>query len=139
MLLTVAGWLDFAAAVTHFAIIAGGPAWYRFFGAGEQMAQMAAKKQWRPVIITTAIALMLLIWALYCWSAAGFLPPLPWLLPVLAAITVIYSLRGVAGFLLLLIPQHPLVRQNSSRFWLVSSLICLLFAGVHGAGLYRLC
>lgn len=41
-LLVSAGYLSFFAALLHVSCIFGGPSWYRFFGAGEHMAQMAA-------------------------------------------------------------------------------------------------
>jgi putative oxidoreductase len=52
----VAATLDFGAALLHLAIIVGGPSWYRFFGAGEQMAAMAARGHPWPAIVTACIA-----------------------------------------------------------------------------------
>ena len=42
-ILFTGGVLSAAASLLHLAVIAGGPAWYRFFGAGEGMAQMAER------------------------------------------------------------------------------------------------
>jgi len=41
--LVVGGWLSVAASLLHIGCIIGGPDWYRFFGAGEEMAQAAAR------------------------------------------------------------------------------------------------
>jgi hypothetical protein len=42
-MLILAGAGSLAASILHLACIAGGPEWYRFFGAGERMARMAAR------------------------------------------------------------------------------------------------
>ncbi len=40
--LIIGGYLSFVAALLHISCIFGGPEWYRFFGAGERMATLAA-------------------------------------------------------------------------------------------------
>jgi hypothetical protein len=42
-LLIASGWMSVAASLLHIGCIIGGPDWYRFFGAGEQMAKMAER------------------------------------------------------------------------------------------------
>src|SRR5882724_13062711 len=64
-ILVAGGIFSSAAAVLHLAVIAGGPSWYRFFGAGERMAQMAARGSPRAALITVFIATVLAIWAAY--------------------------------------------------------------------------
>ena len=44
------------AALAHLGCIAFGAPWYRFFGAGEQMAQMASAGHWYPAAMAAAIA-----------------------------------------------------------------------------------
>ncbi|MCT7653981.1 hypothetical protein MBH78_02710 [Oceanimonas sp. NS1] len=44
------------AALLHLAVIAGGPDWYRFFGAGEQMAKLAEQSSWYPALLTLMIS-----------------------------------------------------------------------------------
>ena len=75
--LIIAGILSCTASLMHLAIIIGGPQWYRFFGAGEQMATMAAQGQWYPTLVTSFIALVLFGWALYAFSGAGLIAKLP--------------------------------------------------------------
>ena len=41
--LLLAGTMSGAASLLHLGVILGGPAWYRFFGAGEGMAHMAER------------------------------------------------------------------------------------------------
>lgn len=122
--------MSLGAALLHVAIIVGGPRWYRYFGAGEEIARMAEEGRWRPAIITGLIAIALAVWALYAFSGAGLVAPLPLLGPVLSVITAVYTLRGLA---------YPLFKLTNSEFatpfFLWSSIICLVFGIVHGVGL----
>jgi hypothetical protein len=104
-LLIAAGLLSAGPAVLHLAIIAGGPAWYRAFGAGERMARMAEYGSSRPAVIAVCIAGVLAVWAAYAFSGAGLLRRLPLLRAGLVAISAIYLLR--AGAPLLLLASRP--------------------------------
>jgi len=130
--LIVGGWLSVAAALIHIACIFGGPDWYRFLGAGEGMAQAAARGEWTPTLVTAAIAVILLIWGAYAFSGAGALPRLPLLRTGLVAITAIYLLRG-----LLFVPLNLWRPQWDSSFAIWSSLIVLAFGAVHAMGTAR--
>lgn len=130
-----AGGINFIVAAIHAGIIFGGPRWYRFFGAGERMAELAEKGSPKPALITLAITLVLLIWSGYAFSAAGMLPQLPLLRPVLLTITCIYLARGLAGFFLPFFSTHPSVLQNSRAFWWWSSTISAMIGLVHLQGL----
>lgn len=126
--LTIAAMLSLGAAFLHLAIILGGPQWYRFFGAGEEMALMAERGSIEPTIITISIASILTIWGLYALSGVGLIRRLPLLKIALCVISGIYLLRGIAGLTLPFFISHPVLAQNSQLFWLVSSLICSCFA-----------
>ncbi len=131
--LVAGGTLSLGAGLLHVAIIFGGPRWYRYFGAGEDIARMAEEGRLRPAIITGFVAGVLAIWGLYAYSAAGLVEPLPLLLPVLWLITAVYTLRGLAfPFFKLLKPEF------ATPFFLWSSLICLIFGVVHGVGLIQI-
>jgi hypothetical protein len=131
--LIAAGLLDGAAALLHLSCIAGGPAWYRFFGAGEAMVAMAERGMARPTLITLAIAAVLAIWGAYAFSGAGLLPPLPLLRPALLAITAIFLARAAA--LPLLFRVMP---DRSRTFLWISSAIVLAIGIVHAIGLATL-
>jgi hypothetical protein len=120
--LFIAGILSTLAAITHVIIIFGGAAWYRFFGAGEEMAKMSEQGILYPSIITAFIALVLFIWALYGFSAAGLINSLPFMRLCLAAISLLYLTRGLVGL------GYNFFADSSDMFMLVSSLICLGFA-----------
>jgi hypothetical protein len=130
--LIAGGTMSIGAALLHIAIIFGGPRWYRFFGAGDEIARMAEEGRWRPAIITGLIALGLAVWGLYAYAGAGVLPEFPLQAPVLWAITAIYTMRGLA---------YPFFKffksEFATPFFLWSSLICLVFGLVHGIGLVQ--
>ena len=131
--LTAAGLLDGAAALLHLGCIVGGPAWYRFFGAGDAMVAMAERGMVRPTLITLAIAAVLAIWAVFAFSGAGLLPRLPLLRPALIAIAAILLARAAA--LPLLFRVMP---DRSPNFLWTSSAIVLAIGIVHAIGLARL-
>lgn len=98
----VGGWLSVAASLLHIGCIIGGPDWYRFFGAGEEMAQAAARGEWMPAIVTAGIAMVLAIWAAFAFSGAGRIMRLSLLRTGLIVISAIYLLRGLILLPLLL-------------------------------------
>jgi len=128
--LVVAGCLSGVAALIHLGCIVFGASWYRFFGAGEQMAVMAEQGMIKPTIITLFIVVVLSLWSLYAFSAAGMIGRLPFMRLALIVITAIYLIRGLAGFYFV---SSPLGR--SPEFWVWSSVICLSIGLVHVIGL----
>ncbi len=130
--LVAGGILSGLAAILHLAVIAGGPDWYRFVGAGEEMAQMAERGLLRPALITIAIATILAIWSAYAFAGAGLIPRLPLMRTALVAITAVYLLRGLA-----LVPLALLRPSLVDSFALWSSLIVLAYGIVHAVGTYR--
>ncbi len=130
--LILAAGLSALAALLHVGAVVFGATWYRFLGAGEQMARMAAAGRLYPTVVTLAIAAVLLVWSLYALSSAGVIGRLPLLRTALCAITAIYLLRAVA-----FLPLMTIIPGNSLTFWLVSSGICLVFGLVHLVGLVQ--
>lgn len=124
--------LSLAAALLHVAVIAGGPDWYRFFGAGNDIARAAERGSIMPAILTSGIAFVLLLWALYALSGAGRLPRLPLLRTGLVVITAIYLARG-----LLLVPVVLSVPYPEGAFDYWSSAIVLVYGLVHAIGTAR--
>ena len=126
------GWLSLLASGLHLGCIVGGPDWYRFFGAGEGVAQAAERGEWAPVLITLAIAGVLAAWGAYAFSAAGRIARLPLLRFCMVAITAVYLLRGLA-----VVPMQWWRPDLSDAFLLWSSLIVLAYGLVHAIGVYR--
>jgi len=131
--LIAGGWMSLAAAVAHIACIIGGPDWYRFFGAGEPIAQAAERGSWVPALLTLGIALVLAIWAAYAFAAAGLIGRLPLMRTALIAISAVYLTRGLIGF------YPPLFNRSdlSSAFMLWSSLIVLAIGIAYAVGTWR--
>ncbi len=116
-------------ALLHIFIIFGGADWYRFFGAGEEMATMAEAGSWLPGIVTFGIALVFFLWGLYGFSGAGKIKPLPFLKLGLTLISGIYLVRGL-GIIPALIFAPELV--DAFMFW--SSLISLIIGLTYAIG-----
>lgn len=120
------------AAFAHLGCIIFGGDWYRFFGAGEQMARMAEDGHWYPTVVTSIIALILSVWSLYGLSGAKVIFRLPLLKLGLTVISLIYLVRGVAFVAIM-----PLFPENSLTFWLVSSGICLTIGILYSVGTFQ--
>lgn len=124
--------LSLIAAALHFSCIFWGADGFRFLGAGEPIVSMSAAGHWYPPVVAFAIGAVLTTWALYAFSGAGVIRPLPFLRAALIGITAIYLLRAAAFPLL-----KPAFPDNSPRFWFVTSAICLVFGLTHLLGLLQ--
>lgn len=133
LLLTTGGLLSLIAALLHLACIFGGPDWYRFFGAGEGVAQAAERSEAMPAIMTSGIAGVLAIWSAYAFSGAGRIARLPLLRTALVAISVIYLARGA----IVLVPSWWNRPDLSPEFMLWSSSIVLGYGMVYAVGTWR--
>lgn len=138
--LTLAGIGSGLVSILHVAIISGGPNWYRFFGAGEGMAQLAEKGSNYPAIITSLIALIFAIWALYAFSGAGVIRQLPLLKPFLIAISIIFIIRGLFGIPLFIYLDDPYLNELEENmiFMIFSSVISLALGLIYFKGFLQL-
>ena len=127
--LAVAGALSAFASLAHLAVIAGGPEWYRAFGAGERMVRLAQRRSPRPTVITLVIASTLGAWSIYALSGAGLLPEVPFLRFGLTLITVTYISRAAAA------PLFLRYSRLSLSFVIWSSAIVGLVGLAHLIGL----
>jgi putative oxidoreductase len=128
-LLLIAGVCSLAVAILHIAIIIGGPEWYRFFGAGEEMALMSESGSFYPTMLTSVIVLIFIIWGIYAFSGAGLIRKIPLLRFALVVISITYLIRGLGGIPPLIFPNYPFFVEfsNQKTSMLVTSLISLLF------------
>jgi len=120
--LVAGGTLSIAASLMHIAIIVGGADWYRYFGAGEEMALMAEQGSWIPSVVTFGIAVVLFVWGLYAFSGAKVLNYLPFLKSVLVLISAIYLIRGFG-----VIPVFIVMPEQVDAFLVWSSLVSIIF------------
>ncbi|NBB50367.1 hypothetical protein GVN24_19005 [Rhizobium sp. CRIBSB] len=131
-MLIAGGVLSAAASILHLAVIVGGPAWYRFFGAGEGMARMAERGSLTPTLITLGIASVLAVWSAYAFSGAGLIPRLPLIRTALVLISAVYLLRG-----LVLIPAFLINPGGVTPFVLWSSIIVLVYGIAYAVGTWK--
>ena len=129
--LIVAGSLSIAASLLHIGCIIGGPAWYRFFGAGEGMARAAERGEIYPALVTFAIAVLLAIAAAYAFAGAGVFRKLPLMRTALIVISGVYLLRGLALVPIAFTPAA----QTSFNIW--SSLIVLGYGIFYAIGTWK--
>lgn len=122
--------LSAIAALLHVGCIIFGPSWYRFFGAGERLAQLAAAGSSVPTVMTAGIATVLSLWAVYALSGAGVIARLPLIRVALCAIAGIYLVRGAAGLVFAAVAPG----ERSVAFWVWSSLICLGIGALYLVG-----
>ena len=127
--LIVGGVLSAAASLLHLAVIAGGPSWYRFFGAGEGMARMAERGSLTPTLVTLGIATVLAVWAAYAFAGAGLIARLPLMRTALVLISAVYLLRG-----LVVLPAFVLNPGGVMPFMIWSSLIVLVYGVCYAVG-----
>jgi len=134
--LMAGGILSCIAALIHIAAIIGGPDWYRFFGAGEEMAMMAARGDAYPIIITSFIAAILSVWAAYAFAGAGLIRRLPFMRFCLCAISFIYLARAIAGLVVVILMENPYRAEvrGEVTFMLVSSVIVLVYGLAYAVG-----
>lgn len=128
-----------AASLLHVGIILGGPEWYRFFGAGEEMARLAARGSLYPAILTAGIAAVLGVWAAYALSGAGVIRRLPLLLPALVLIAAVFLGRGAFGIPLVLVTDDPYTAQLRARmtFMAVTSAVSTAIGVCYAVGAAR--
>ena len=128
-LLVIGGVLSAIASLLHLGVIAGGPNWYRFFGAGERMARMAERGAMTPTLVTLGIASVLAVWSAYAFAGAGLIPRLPLMRTALVLISAVYLLRG-----LVLVPAFIVNPGGVTPFVLWSSLIVLVYGVAYAVG-----
>ena len=119
----------FLAALAHLGCIVFGADWYRIFGAGETMAQMAEQGLWYLTLATLTIAAILCFWGTFALAGAGVIKKLPFTRSILVVTTSVFLLRAFSFPALM--PSFP---DNSLIFWLVSSGICLLIGSMFAVG-----
>lgn len=130
--LLAGGILSLIASLLHVFIIIGGSSWYRYFHASEKMVGLVEKGSVIPMITTSAIAVVLFIWALYAFSGAGLVKKLPLLKSILVVITTIYMVRG-----LVLFPVIYFKPDIIDSFIVWSSIICIVYALTHAIGIFQ--
>lgn len=115
-------------------ILALKPELYRLIRAGQESAlgQMAEQGSSLTTTVTVALALIFAIWAIYAFSGAGLISPLPLLRMALIAISAIYILRALA----LLTEVNMVLNQGYPFQFVVFSTISLVTGVFYLLGIF---
>jgi hypothetical protein len=128
--LIIGGICCFAIFLLHVYIAYKGEDLYRYFGAGERMAQLSQRGSVMPGIITIAGSFVFAIMGLYAFSGAQLIRQLPFLRLILAIIGSIFTLRGlmIMPQIIFSINKHFPLLNRFTVFSLVSLLVGLLYS-----------
>ncbi|PPC78496.1 hypothetical protein C4K68_05470 [Pokkaliibacter plantistimulans] len=122
LFLVAGGILSLVAAMANVAMLVGGPSCYRFFGASQRLVQLAERGHALPTLISAFVALLLMIWAGYAFSAAGMIERLPLMKFGLVLIAVVYIARAVLAMVAWLRSGE---KAAIGSYWAPS--LCLVF------------
>lgn len=116
--------LNFFIAALHIVIIFQGAAGYRYFGAGEEMAQLDEAGSLKPALVTLAVTFFFIIFGFYGLSAAVKLRKLPFLKIIVIIIAAIFVIRGLAFVAdLYMMQKDPVYPTQMIYFSLVALLV----------------
>ncbi len=122
-LLISAGIIAFAAAIWHLACIVGGPSWFIFARAPQQVIDSAQQGTLLAPLSTIVVAGAMVVCAMFAFSAAGIIRKLPLIKPALITIAVLCTFRG-----LIIIPT--LMSVNGIDVWQVVASAVWLYVGI---------
>jgi hypothetical protein len=127
--LLMAGTATVAIALVHVFAIFIGPDAFEYLDAALLAEKLREGWVLPVVLLTLAVVAVLSGFALYAFSAAGVVRPLPMLLPALAAIGGIFTVRGlgVVYFAYLVAVGSPDAIPREIGFSLVSLAVGVLF------------
>lgn len=136
-LLTIAALLSFSIALLHLTMIFIGAEAYRYFDAGKKMVEAAKAGSLHPAIITLGIASVFTVFGLYALSGAGAMTRLPLLQPALWVISSIYTLRGLAVFVQMIMLLQGKNGLHLAPKDIVFSLVSLCIGMVYLVGTWK--
>jgi hypothetical protein len=123
--------MSVAACLAHLGAIIGGGDWFRFLGAGEQMARAAEQGYLAPTVITLLISAVIACWAGYAFAAANGRRALLVRTALVAISAVLLVRAGMVFTSKFWLPEH------SETFKIWSSAICLFMGLCFAAGTWQ--
>ena len=128
--------------IVHLAAIAGGPSWYAFIGAPDEIVEMVKLGRHYPAKVCGLIATFLFVCASYAFSGAKILPRFPFLHVALFCIASGFLLRGLSFIPIVMFFPSAFIHITNSRgvdaLMLLTSLICLVIGLCYAIGLRQL-
>lgn len=94
-LLISAGFIASAAAIWHLLCILGGPSWFAFARAPQQIIESAQQGTMIAPIGTIIVATLMFACTIFAFSAAGLIRKVPLVKPAVMTIATLCSLRGL--------------------------------------------
>ena len=130
--LIIGGSCNIFIGLLHVVMVFIGPKAYIYFGAGQEMADMAEAGSWIPALSTLFLACVFTLFGLYAYSGAGVIRKLPLLKAGLWIIGSVYFLRGflIIYQIMYFGDEELAIGYHSLAFSVVSALIGLLY--LHG-------
>lgn len=129
-----------AAALLHIIVLIGGAQWIAFVGAPPAVVRSAENGTWLAPASTLGIAGLLGLLAAYALSAAGSLPRLPLVKPVLGLFAAVFVLRGLiiapylaAGRVNWAAPLDLFIVASSAVILALGAALCIGLWGLRGA------
>lgn len=104
-LLLSAGIIASASAIWHLLCIWGGPSWFAFARAPQQIIDSAQQGTLLAPIGTVIVASLMFACTVFAFSAVGFIRKLPLLKPALITISLLCTLRGLIAIPILVTPN----------------------------------
>ncbi len=122
-LLISAGVITSTAAIWHLACILGGPSWFVFARAPQQVIDSAQQGTLLAPLSTIVVAAAMFACTIFAFSAAGIIRRVPLSTPALMTIALLCTLRG-----LIIIPT--LMSVNGIDVWQVVASAIWLYVGI---------
>ena len=122
-LLISAGIIASASAIWHLLCILGGPTWFMFARAPQQVIDSAQQGTLLAPVSTVVVASLMFACAVFAFSAAGLIRKVPLLKSALITIAVLCTLRG-----LIAIPTF--VNSTGLDIWQIVASIIWLYVGI---------
>jgi hypothetical protein len=122
-LLISAGVIAAASAIWHLLCILGGPSWFAFARAPEQIIDSAQQGTLLATIGTIVVAGLMFACTVYAFSAVGIIRKIPLIKPALMTIATLCTLRG-----LIAIPTF--MHSTGLDIWQVIASLVWFYVGV---------
>lgn len=135
--LALAAALSIAIALLHIVMIFVGAEAYHYFAAGKEMVEAAQAGSFKPALITLGVTVFFALFGLYAFSGAGYVKTLPFLQPALWLIGCIYSARGLAIIVQIVMLLQGKTGANLETKDLVFSLVSLFIGIVYLIGAWQ--
>lgn len=122
-LLISAGIITSASVIWHLLCIFGGPSWFAFARAPQQIIESAVQGTLLAPICTIIVASLMFACTVFAFSAAGLICKAPLVKPALICIAILCTLRG-------LIAIPTLVTSSGLDIWQISASTVWFYVGI---------